>query len=166
MHRPSPYTVPDVAVAHLPSRLAPLLEMAFDLRWTWDANVRQLFATIAPDLWNRAPANPWLILKTASWERLLDLAADPDYLARLDAVCAARQRELDQATWFEREHEQAAGMLVAYFTAEIGVAESLPLYAGGLGILAGDLLKSASTPCAWYRPAPWPAALPLVLWEH
>jgi starch phosphorylase len=144
MNRPSPYTAPDVAVAHLPSRLAPLLDLAFDLRWTWDSDVRQLFAAIDPDLWARAPANPWLILKTAPRERLFDLAADPAYLARLDAVRAARQRELEQPTWFEQTHAEAADLLVAYFTAEIGVAESLPLYAGGLGILAGDLLKSAS----------------------
>ena len=140
----SPCTPLQVASAHVPAAIAGLVDLAFDLSWTWDRDTQGLFAAIDPDLWRRAPENPWLILKTSSRERLARLAADGDYVARVERVVHARRRGLTAPGWFAGAHPEAAFAEVAYFSAEIGLSECLPFYAGGLGVLAGDHLKSCS----------------------
>ncbi len=141
----SPYTPRQLAAAHVPARLTGLVELAVDLTWTWDRDIQGLFAQIAPDLWARAPENPWLVLKTATRERLGQLAADEDYVGRVDRAVLARRRAAESPGWFTATHPEGADLTIAYFSAEIGLAECLPFYAGGLGVLAGDHLKSAAT---------------------
>ena len=129
----------------LPRRLAALSELALNLRWTWDRSARTLFRQIYPALWDQIVDNPWLVLQTTSTRRLEELAADPDFCARLDAEQADLDRYLAERAWFQETHPYEQDALVAYFTAECGLTEALPTYAGGLGILSGDHLKAAST---------------------
>ena len=140
----SPYTPVSLAAAHVPAPLSPLVPLAFDLRWTWDAETRALFEAIDPELWRRAPENPWLVLKTSTRQRLAELAADADYVDRVERAAEAARSAAAGPHWFGSAHPEAAGVEVAYFSAEVGVAECLPFYAGGLGVLAGDHLKSAA----------------------
>lgn len=134
--------------AHLPERLAALDRLAFNLRSSWDIGAQALFADIDRDLWIRHGGDPAALLAAVSPERLDQLAADPDFLQRLDALAADLDDYLTRPHWYQ-ERAAAAGSSptptsVAYFSMEFGVAEALPNYSGGLGILAGDHLKSAS----------------------
>ncbi|RMD80207.1 MAG: glycosyltransferase family 1 protein [Gammaproteobacteria bacterium] len=127
----------------LPEGLEDLLPLAIDLRWSWNHQADSLWETVDPVLWE-ATGNPWLILESVSQKRLEALAADADFRRRL-----AEQRQRLEAyrraeTWFARAHREAGLCGVAYFSMEFGLTEALPIYSGGLGILAGDYLKSAS----------------------
>jgi starch phosphorylase len=124
--------------------LAQLQELALDLRWSWRPEIRALFRTFDPDRGLTGADDPWTILRLAPAERLEDLAADPAFRATLERLAAERTSYLADGGWFERTHGRAAESLVAYFSAEVGLDEALPLYSGGLGVLSGDHLKSAS----------------------
>lgn len=127
----------------LPEGLEPLAELALDLRWTWSHATDNLWKALAPDIWE-STQNPWLILQIISQARLEQLAGDPQFKAELQHWVAARQDYQRQAGWFRQTCSAEALNPVAYFSMEFGLAEALPLYAGGLGILAGDYLKTAS----------------------
>ncbi|MGH8272734.1 MAG: alpha-glucan family phosphorylase [Gammaproteobacteria bacterium] len=126
----------------LPAPLAGLTELALDLTWSWNHGANALWREIDSTLWERT-ANPWLILQAVSRRRLEALAFDPEFVARLERLLAARRRKLAQRTWFEEEPASAFS-LAAYFSMEFGIGEALPIYSGGLGVLAGDMLKTAS----------------------
>lgn len=132
------------ADVRLPERLARLRELALNLRWTWHRETRALFREIYPELWDQTVDNPWLVLRSASTSRLQELARDKDFCACLDQEHAALQRYMAERGWFHQAHPEESEALVAYFTAECGLTECLPIYAGGLGILSGDHLKAAS----------------------
>jgi starch phosphorylase len=119
----------------VPAPLARLIELAYNLWWTWHREARALFERIDPDLWTRY-RNPVRLLLLARLSRLAKLAADPDYLAEM-----ARVLEL-----FDRETAgPGPGVApVAYVSAEYGLSESLPIYSGGLGILSADHIKEAA----------------------
>lgn len=127
----------------LPEALAPLHELAMNLRWSWDQPTRDLFRWVDPDAWDSTHHDPVGVLATAAPERLAALAEDPAFLRYLRGVHDDLRRYLDEPRWFQA---RGAGPLrqVAYFSPEFGIAEALPQYSGGLGILAGDHLKSAS----------------------
>lgn len=127
----------------LPSPLSRLTELALDLRWSWSHASDVLWETIDPELW-AATANPWLILETVSRDRLESLAADPAFRAELERQLAEREDNLNGPTWFGELDADGHLGTVAYFSMEFGLSESLPIYSGGLGILAGDMLKTAS----------------------
>ncbi|WP_324780973.1 alpha-glucan family phosphorylase [Thiobacillus sedimenti] len=127
----------------LPDALAALGELALDLRWSWSHATDVLWERIDPALW-RQTHNPWLILQNASVERLRELAADGNYLATLAELAAAHRDVLARPAWFQTACPPSALQRVAYFSMEFGLSESLPIYSGGLGILAGDFLKTAS----------------------
>ncbi len=127
----------------LPRSLEPLRELALDLRWTWSHGADDVWRAIDPEAWERT-ANPWVLLQDVPRSRLEVLAADDVFRRGLDRAMAERARALSGTSWFGARH---AGMLqggIAYFSMEFGLGEALPLYAGGLGILAGDYLKAAS----------------------
>lgn len=126
----------------LPQGLEALTDLALDLRWTWNHATDGLWETLSADVWARI-RNPWLILQVVSQRRLEQLAQDEAFRKRLAAAAAERRDYLQQPAWFER-NGLAPVPLVAYFCLEYGIAEALPLYSGGLGILAGDTLKTAS----------------------
>ncbi len=128
----------------LPPRLEALNKLSLNLRWSWDQPTRDVFETINPDLWEETKHNPCLVLGRTSQRRLVELASDEAFLAELDRAAASLAEYQSSAGWFPRAHPEAAGAVFAYFSAEFGLTECIPNYAGGLGILAGDHLKSAS----------------------
>jgi glycogen phosphorylase len=131
------------AAPALPQALNSLIELALDLRWTWCHTADALWRRIDADRW-ASTHNPWLILQTASERQLAALTKDAAFMTELERVSVSRQQYLSAPTWFETVKADAGDMLIAYFSMEYGLGEALPLYAGGLGILAGDHLKTAS----------------------
>ena len=127
----------------LPREISILQSLALDLRWTWSHEGDALWSSIDFQLWEKTH-NPWVVLQSASAERLKELACDREFLGRLSEFVAGRERYLQTSGWF-RSSEDASGFGgVAYFSMEFGLGAALPLYAGGLGVLAGDFLKAAS----------------------
>jgi starch phosphorylase len=131
----------DQLAARLPSALAPLARIAFDYRWSWTRGGPALFAAIEPHRWEACGRNPVRLLQEASTAALEEAAADRDLVRRAysleECIVGARTR-LPELDGVEPQRP------VAFFCAEYGVHVSLPIYAGGLGVLAGDLVKAAS----------------------
>ena len=128
----------------LPSRLEPLRKLAYNLHFDWNVESKDLFRRLDPDLWESSHHNPVLMLGTISQSRLLEVVEDEGFLAQVDR--AARQLEdyLQEYTWYKKQRNQHQKECYAYFSAEFGLVDCLPIYSGGLGVLAGDHLKSAS----------------------
>jgi starch phosphorylase len=126
----------------LPDPLRGLAQLALDLRWSWHHGADKLWRAVDPELWE-ASANPWAILETVGDDRLAALAADAGFLTELEAQLAARSEHFDAEAWFPSRHAGALQGQVAYFSMEFGLSDALPIYSGGLGVLAGDLLKTA-----------------------
>ena len=123
-----------------------LKSLALNLRWTWDADTQRLFASLEPSLWEATERNPLKVIDQLPKHRLDQLKREEDFLERLDACEKDLSAYLrSQTTWFNRTAKPAQKKLrVTYFSAEFALHESLPIYSGGLGVLAGDHLKSAS----------------------
>ena len=128
----------------VPASLQPLLEMAHNLWWVWNPDAVDLFRRLDRELWETVYHNPVKLLGTIPQEKLAAAASDEGYLARLERVYESFKEHLSDDLWFQKNHKESANLHVAYFSAEFGIHESLPIYSGGLGILAGDHLKSAS----------------------
>lgn len=133
---------------HLPERLSALHALSTNLRWSWDVATQDLFESIDPQQWVQTGRDPGALLGSVSPERLDELAQDQEFLGRLDHLAADLHDYLSKPLWYQER--QAAGDPaplpegIGYFSMEFGVAEVLPIYSGGLGILAGDHLKAAS----------------------
>jgi glycogen phosphorylase len=127
----------------LPPEISALRILALDLRWTWSHEADALWERVDARLWTRT-RNPWSVLQSASAQRLQRLAADAAFRKQLAGFMAARQEYLERPGWFVANYGRAALTRVAYLSMEFGLGAALPLYAGGLGILAGDYLKTAS----------------------
>ncbi|WP_313673403.1 alpha-glucan family phosphorylase [Mycolicibacterium sp.] len=133
--------------AHLPDRIAALGRLATNLRWSWDVGVQELFAGIDPQAWARIGRDPVAMLGEVSTARLDELAEDHAFTERLDFLAADLDQYLTQPRWYQELQSHNGSVLpngIGYFSMEFGVAEVLPIYSGGLGILAGDHLKAAS----------------------
>ncbi|MEO6793384.1 MAG: alpha-glucan family phosphorylase [Mycobacterium sp.] len=132
--------------AHLPDRLLALEQLSMNLRWSWAQPTQEVFAAIDPELWDGCGRDPVALLGAVSPARLDELAADEAFTARLDGLSADLNDYLTRPRWYQHEQDCGAELpvAIAYFSMEFGVAEALPNYSGGLGILAGDHLKSAS----------------------
>ena len=129
----------------LPKRLARLGELAYNLWWTWQPEAVRLFGRLDYELWERLHHNPIRLLREIGRPRLNQLAKDQDYLAHLDRVFADFDSYMNQAdTWTHQTHPEFDSHPIAYFSMEFGLHETLPIYSGGLGVLAGDHLKEAS----------------------
>lgn len=130
----------------LPAALAGLDELAHNLRWSWHAPTCDLFARIDPGLWEQVHGDPVALLGALSPQRLAELAADPDTVAAVHAAVADLREYLTAPRWYQQRQASEAALpaAVAYFSPEFGITAVLPQYSGGLGILAGDHLKSAS----------------------
>ncbi len=126
-----------------PDKLEVLVEVALDLRWTWSHAGDALWEIIDPVIWAKTQ-NPWLLLQNVSKRRLESLVQDQSFLTKLEALKRERAEYYKQDGWLQNEYPDCQLGTVAYFSMEYGLGEALPIYAGGLGILAGDLLKSAS----------------------
>ena len=132
--------------ANLPGELMRLRELAYNMRWTWDSDCLALFRRLEPRLWQESGHNPVKLLGLLPQERITELGDDASFMAHLQRVCASRDAEMSSDnTWFYRQYgEQPPGTCIAYFSMEYGLTESLRTYSGGLGVLSGDHLKSAS----------------------
>jgi starch phosphorylase len=132
--------------AKLPFPLKRLADLAYNYWWSWTSDRTSLFQNINPDEWHRCGHNAVAILESASFVRLTQLAQDPAYIKRVNALVEQFDKYMSEKdAWASRVAPQISPQRpVAYFCAEFGIHESLPIYSGGLGILAGDHLKSAS----------------------
>ncbi len=129
----------------LPPALEPLSALAHNLWWCWNHSAIELFRRLDGDLWEATGHNPVLLLGSIDQAQLESASNDTGFLAHLDRVTRDFHAYLnDRGTWFARTQAPANGPLIAYFSAEFGLTESLSIFAGGLGLLAGDHLKSAS----------------------
>ncbi|MFI7387153.1 alpha-glucan family phosphorylase [Streptomyces sp. NPDC049813] len=129
----------------LPAPLAPLQELARNLRWSWQAGTRDLFAAVDPERWAASGGDPMRLLGSVPPARLAELAADEAFLARLREAADELRGYLQDDRWYQTQdgaHELPSA--IAYFSPEFGITAALPQYSGGLGILAGDHLKAAS----------------------
>src|SRR5713101_1005550 len=129
--------------AKLPAELAPLEELAMNLRWSWDERTRDLFRWVDPQQWEDSSHDPVRLLGLASRERLQQLVSDPAFRGFLAEIHGDLRRYMDAPRWFQNRPASAL-RAIAYFSPEFGIAEALPQYSGGLGVLAGDHLKAAS----------------------
>jgi starch phosphorylase len=126
----------------LPEGLEGLAELALDLRWSWNHAADKLWKYIDPELWSMT-SNPWLMLQTVKTNRLKALATDSTFRGLMDELVKEDREAIGEKAWFQQTHPQSI-LKVAYFSMEYGLGEALPIYSGGLGILAGDYLKTAS----------------------
>lgn len=129
----------------LPPRINRLGELAYNLWWTWNPDAQTLFLRIDRELWERTNHNPILFLRLVERSRLNAVTNNRYYMDFYDRI----MREFDQymdpdETWFSRNYPELLGNQIAYFSMEFGLHETLPIYAGGLGILSGDHTKEAS----------------------
>jgi len=133
-------------IPNLPPALERLRTLAYNLRWAWNHQTVDLFRRLDSDLWEKSGHNPVSMLGKIDQACLREAASDEAFLAQLDQVATSLDTYMSSAAtaWFTRQHGKENVPLVAYFSAEFGITESLSIFAGGLGILAGDHLKSAS----------------------
>jgi starch phosphorylase len=134
---PRPFTPPE--------RIQRLGDLAYNLWWTWSPDAARAFGRLDYDLWEYLGHNPIRYLRALEPTRLEQAAADPDYLAIYDRVFAAFDAYAERnQLWAEHAHPELTNRPIAYFSMEYGLHETLPIYSGGLGVLAGDHLKEAS----------------------
>jgi starch phosphorylase len=132
---------------HLPGRLQALHRLAYNLWWCWNYEAVSLFRRIDDDRFEKLENSPVKLLGAVGQDRLEQLLHDEGFLAHMDRVLASLDRYMNATTWFQETYgdsEEARGYRIAYFSAEFGIHESIPIYSGGLGVLAGDHLKAAS----------------------
>lgn len=128
----------------LPDSLRDLKALAGNLYWSWNDDIIDLFKRVDPQLWEDCGHNPVKLLGTVPQSRLEDLAQNEGFVYQLNQVYEKMNVELDAPSWYDKINGGGSKPVIAYFSAEFGLHESLPIYSGGLGILAGDHLKSAS----------------------
>ena len=133
------------AMPALPDRIQRLSELATDLWWSWNPTPREVFRKLDYPLWGLTAHNPVQMLRMVSREHLDAAAGDPSFLAVYDrAVAALDQARGAEGTWWRHRFPELSDCSIAYFSAEFALHQSLPIYAGGLGVLAGDHCKEAS----------------------
>ena len=131
----------------LPEPVAALGDLAANLRWSWHPPLRDLFESIDPARWAAVGEDPVAMLSAVSPAELERLAADQDFVDRVSHAASALERYLGEDRWYQQwgaDQDGGVPASIAYFSAEFGITAALPQYSGGLGILAGDHLKSAS----------------------
>ena len=129
----------------LPTRIDKLLEIANNLWWSWNTDYLKLFKKIDIDLWERVDKNPIKFLKLVSQEKLEEVANNAEFLKSYDEVKSNFENYMkSKNTWFSKNYSENKNDLIAYFSAEYGLDRILSIYSGGLGMLSGDHLKTAS----------------------
>src|SRR5262249_714629 len=113
----------------LPEPLARMSELAHNILWAWEPSIRTLFRRLDPVLWKESSYNPVVMLGRVSQATLERAAADPRYLAQYQLACLRYDAHV------KTPHQETHGQLIAYFSAEYGLSECMPVYSGGLGIL-------------------------------
>lgn len=132
-------------VPQLPKKVSKLSEIANNLWWSWNTEFLRLFEIIDLDLWERSEKNPVKFLKLVNQEKIEKIAENQEFLRKYDKVVENYENYMNSKdTWFNKNYPNNKNDLIAYFSAEYGLDEVVPIYSGGLGILSGDHLKSAS----------------------
>ncbi|HBF43105.1 MAG TPA: alpha-glucan phosphorylase, partial [Desulfobacteraceae bacterium] len=131
-------------VPNLPPQVEALRRLAFNMCFSWKDEIWDMFQRLDPKLWGECGHNPVLMLGLVSQDRLDELAFDQGFVAQLERLSQDFDRYISQPRIQTAGYDPEVPFQVAYFSAEFGLAECLPIYSGGLGILAGDHLKSAS----------------------
>ncbi len=131
-------------VPYLPEKLQPLMKIAFNLWWVWNFEAIELFRRLDVDLWRELEHNPIKLLGTLSQRQLDEAAESESFLAHMERVEKEMDRHLSLKSWYDEDMSTYSDAQFAYFSAEFGIHECLPIYSGGLGVLAGDHLKSSS----------------------
>ena len=132
-------------IPYLPEGLSGLADVALNFSWRWNRFARELFRDLDPILWHLSGRNPIDLLRRLAPARLQACARDPNFMALYEKVMAAASTErYSSDTWFSSTFPEMVGKKVAYFCAEFGIHKSVPIYSGGLGVLAGDHCKAAS----------------------
>jgi starch phosphorylase len=129
---------------HVPPRLQALQKLAYNLWWAWNHEAISLFRRIDDDLFDALENSPVKLLGAIDQARLEQLLRDDGFLAHMDRVEESFDHYMAASTWFEETYGKDNPCRIAYFSAEFGIHESIPVYSGGLGVLAGDHLKAAS----------------------
>ncbi len=142
---PQPPTIRTFQVfPDVPEALSALVELAHNFWWVWNYDAVELFRRLDRELWETVYHNPVKLLGLISQQKLIDAAHDDGFIAHLSRVHKAFKQHLEEPGWYVNTHGPDSKLQVAYFSAEFAIHESLPIYSGGLGVLAGDHLKSAS----------------------
>lgn len=132
-----------IVKAKLPERIEKIRELAYNYWWCWDSDAKELFQRMNRQIWKEVHHNPVALINQLSQQQLEELANQHDFTYFLDEVYEKFQKYMNAETWFSKQ-----GILekncIAYFSPEYGINESFPVYSGGLGILSGDHLKTAS----------------------
>ncbi|HEX9973275.1 MAG TPA: alpha-glucan family phosphorylase [bacterium] len=128
----------------LPLKLEPLKKIAHNLQWSWNHEAIELFSRLDADLWETTDHNPVKMLGQIRQERLEAMTEDDGFLAHLIRVSEKLDNYLKETTWYQKTYGKDQKIRIAYFSSEFGLTECLQIYSGGLGVLAGDFLKSAS----------------------
>ena len=129
----------------LPKEISKLSEIANNLWWSWNTDYLKLLKQIDRDLWENVGKNPVKFLKLVSQERLEKASQNQEFLKQYNIVANNFESYMNSKnTWFSKNYPKNENDLIAYFSAEYGLDETIPIYSGGLGILSGDHLKSAS----------------------
>jgi len=120
-----------------------LAELALNMRWSWNHATDTVWRQLDPTLWG-ITHNPWAVLQTVSRDQIAHVLSDPEFRKHIDDLVQTRRQVLEAPAWFQRTHAQGALTCAAYFSMEFMLSESLPIYSGGLGNVAGDQLKATS----------------------
>ncbi len=132
-----------IVTAHLPKKLAKLKELAYNYWWCWNSDARELFKRVDRTLWEDVKHNPVQMINKLPQEKVKELSEQTDFTSFLNYVHTKFIKYMDDKTWYDSLEEPTGGSIV-YFSPEFGINESFPNYSGGLGVLSGDHLKSAS----------------------
>jgi starch phosphorylase len=136
---PSPYTHRAAGIDGFDS----LAELALNLRWSWNHATDKVWRELDSELWE-ITNNPWVVLQTASRDKIEKVLADPVFRSDIDDLVAANRRASETPAWFQKNHSNTSLTCAAYFSMEFMLSEALPIYSGGLGNVAGDQMKAAS----------------------
>lgn len=129
----------------IPERIARLRELAYNLWWSWHPEAQELYRQMDPALWELIYHDPVKFLREVRQSRLIEASKDAAYLEQFDAVMASFDAYMRaENTWFTKHYPDVKDQTIAYFSAEFGMHESMPIYSGGLGILSGDHVKESS----------------------
>jgi starch phosphorylase len=135
----------NIPSSNLPRRIEGLKELAYNLWWSWNIEARQLFKALDAPLWRATGHNAVKLLQQIATHRLVEAAQDPSFVKKYDSVMAAFKDAAEGSnTWFNKQYPELKEQITAYFSLEFAIHNSLPLYAGGLGVLAGDFCKECS----------------------
>ena len=133
-----------VVVPSLPENLKDLIDISENMWWCWNSDAVELFRRLDRDKWEEAYHSPKAMLGIVKQERLEELSDDTSFISHMKLVKSELDKYMSMPTWFNKTFPEYKDKKIAYFSTEFAIHESLPIYSGGLGVLSGDHLKSAS----------------------